>query len=466
MRVIVSNDIHITDPLPHLLRWAKENMVFPNPEYAKKLRMGFYVGKTPKTLCLYEKHGDDLILPFGTLKTILPMIAGAEVISRFRDPAEIDYGKPVPLYDYQEKAVEEMHKAKYGILQSAAGSGKTQMGIALVKRWKAPALWLCHTADLLRQSKERAARYMPKSLIGTITEGKVNIGTGITFATIQTMCNLDLERYRFMWDVIVVDECHRVAGSPTQLTRYFKVLNNLAARHKYGLSATPDRSDGLIKATFALIGEVAYTVPDEAVAEKIMKVWVKSVMTGVGLSDSCMNSDGTLNYTGMITYLCEHRERTKLIASCIEQEAGHSCLILSDRLDHLEEIMNSLPSEMQKEAVMISGKMTTKAGKLERERAIDQMRKGYKQYLFATYSLAKEGLDIPRLDRLFLATPVKYHAVVIQSIGRIARTFPGKGPPMAYDFVDDRIGYCVRAHKERRRHYRKAGAYFVGGDTG
>lgn len=87
-------------------------------------------------------------------------------------------------------------------------------------------------------------------------------------------------------------------------------------------------------------------------------------------------------------------------------------------------------------------------------------------YLFATYSLAKEGLDIPRLDRLFLTTPVKYHAVVIQSIGRIARTFPGKGPPMAYDFVDDRIGYCVRAHKERRRHYRKAGVYFVGGDTG
>lgn len=73
-------------------------------------------------------------------------------------------------------------------------------------------MWLTHTADLLSQSRERAARYMDKSMIGTITEGKVNIGSGITFATVQTMCKLDLAQYRDMWDVIIVDECHRVAG--------------------------------------------------------------------------------------------------------------------------------------------------------------------------------------------------------------------------------------------------------------
>lgn len=94
------------------------------------------------------------------------------------------------------------------------------------------------------------------------------------------------------------------------------------------------------------------------------------------------------------------------------------------------------------------------------------MRKGEKNYLFATYSLAKEGLDIPRLDRLFLATPVKYHATVIQSIGRIARTFEGKEAPICYDFVDNGIGYCVKAYEERCRHYRKARAYFVGGENG
>ena len=71
---------------------------------------------------------------------------------------------------------------------------------------------------------------------------------------------------------------------------------------------------------------------------------------------------------------------------------------------------------MREQAVMISGKMTSKKGKAEREKAIQDMREGKKKYLFATYSLCKEGLDIPRLDRLFLASVIKDQAVVIQHL--------------------------------------------------
>ena len=86
------------------------------------------------------------------------------------------------------------------------------------------------------------------------------------------------------------------------------------------------------------------------------------------------------------------------------------------------------------------------------------MRTGKKKYLFATYSLAKEGLDVPCIDRLFLASPVKYSGVVTQAVGRVRRTFPGKETPVVYDFVDKEIGYCIRAYKERCRSYRKMGA--------
>ena len=79
-----------------------------------------------------------------------------------------------------------------------------------MKRFGVRALWLTHTLDLLNQSKARAEQYMSKSLLGTITGGKVNIGAGITFATIQTMCKLDLAQYKDFWDVIIVDECHPV----------------------------------------------------------------------------------------------------------------------------------------------------------------------------------------------------------------------------------------------------------------
>ena len=460
MRVKVSNDVKITNPTPEVISWCQNNLKLANPDYAKKVRMGFWVGNTPKDLYLYQMNGGDLVIPYGCLKAIAHLLTNAVVESDFKPSVSVDYGSPIPLYPYQEKAVEQAQNGLYGILQSKAGSGKTQMGIALVKQFGKRALWLTHTKDLLTQSKERAERYMDKSLIGTITEGKVNIGSGITFATVQTMSHLNLSLYKDYWDVIIVDECHRVCGSPTQLSMFSKVLNSLSARHKYGLSATVHRADGMIKATFALLGEVVYTVPDEAIADKVMRVGIKPISTGVSLSRECLNTDGTLNYTKMIKYLCKNFDRSAFICAEIVRESNHSCLILSDRLEHLEIIMAMLPERMQPYAVMISGKMTSKKGKAEREQAIEDMRAGEKKYLFATYSLAKEGLDIPCLERLYMATPQKDYAVITQSIGRIARTFEGKADPIVYDFVDN-IGYLQKSFKKRCTTYKKNDCYFL-----
>lgn len=458
MIVKVSNNIRITDPSPEIITWCQKNLILANPDYAKKARMGFWLGNTPKSLYLYEMHGGELIIPYGCLKSIVPYIRNAAVESHFKPSESVDYGDPIPLYPYQEKAVNESRLGLYGILQSKAGSGKTQMGIALIREYGKKALWLCHTLDLVKQSKERAEKYMGKNLLGLITEGKVNIGSGITFATIQTMSKLDLNQYRDMWDVIIVDECHRVAGTPTAMTQFSKVLNNLSARHKYGLSATVHRSDGMIAATYALLGDIVYTVPDEAVEDKVMQVGVKPINTGVPISRACLNTDGTLNYARLITYLCESDFRNDIIHKCLVAESDKSCLILSDRLEHLSLLMSCLPLRMRDKAVMISGKMTSKKGKAEREQAIEDMRTGKKKYLFATYSLAAEGMDIPNLERLFMTTPVKDYARVTQSVGRIARTFEGKSNPICYDFVDN-IGYLQKMFKTRCSHYRKGGCY-------
>lgn len=458
MRIAVSNTLTVTDPTKEMLMWCNKNLSIPNPEYAKKARMGFWLGDTPKTLSLFEVRGNELVLPFGVLRSLPKEVTDNAVFeSDFKPSQAIDFRADVPLYDYQKVAVEAMVAAKYGILQSPAGSGKTQMGIALAVRLQRRTLWLCHTLDLVKQSRDRAKLYMSEDLMGTITEGKVNLGSGITFATIQTMSKLDLAQYRDYWDCIITDEVHRVSGSPTAVTQYQKVLNSLSARHKYGLSATVHRSDGMIQATYALVGEVVYKVPDEAVGDKIMKVGIAPVNTGLKISREALNTDGTLNYAKLITYLTENTARNKLIVDSIERRPS---LILSDRLNHLEELMRLLPADMRKDAVMISGKMTSKTGKTKREQALEDMRSGKKKYLFATYSLAKEGLDVPRLERLYLTTPQKDYAVVTQSIGRIARTFDGKSDPIAYDFVDD-IAYLVKSYKKRCTTYRKNGCYFV-----
>lgn len=460
--MILSSNITIKEPTGELLSWCQANLKLANPEYNKKARMGFWLGNTPKHLYLYEIRGGDLILPYGLVGKLLPFLQeGRDLFTaRFAPVFDIDYGEPVPLDDYQQIAVEKVKDACHGILESRAGSGKTQMGIALIKEYGCRALWLTHTADLLKQSKERAERYMNPDLIGTITEGKVNIGKGVTFATVQTMSNLDLTQYKDEWDLIIVDECHRVAGTPTAVTMFAKVLNNLSARHKYGLSATVHRSDGMIAATYALLGEVVYSVPDEAVADRVMQVGIQPIGTGIGLSRECLNTDGTLNYSQMISYLCKNEERNKIIAEQIRVNSDQSCLVLSDRLKHLGSLITALPWDMHNDAVMISGKMTTKKGKAEREQAIKDMRTGKKKYLFATYSLAKEGLDIPCLTRLFLTTPQKDYTVITQSIGRIARVCEGKEPPICFDFVDN-IGYLVKSYKKRCSIYKKNDCYFV-----
>lgn len=457
---MVDSTIRITDPTEEIRRWCKQNLVLPNPEYNKKARMGFWTGNTPETLSLYEVQGDTWVLPFGLLRPLKGMIDWSKAESGFEAVRDVDYGEPVPLYDYQQEAVEKARQGRYGILQSPAGSGKTQMGIALTKLYGRTTLWLTTTKDLLKQSKERAERYMDKSLIGTITEGKVNIGRGITFATIQTMCKLDLTRYKHMWDLIIVDECHHISGSPTTVTMFQKVLNNLSARHKYGLSATVHRADGMIKATYAMIGEVICSVPEEAVADKIMKVGIIPVGMPTKITPECLNPDGTLSYVKLINALCENPERNDIITEAIVENRDYSCLILSDRLAHLETLMALLPDDMRSQAVMISGKMTTKREKAARDEAIERMRSGEKKYLFATYNLAKEGLDIPCLERLFLTTPQKDFAVITQSIGRVARTHDGKADPIAYDFVDGYIGFLQKAYKSRLSVYRKNGCYF------
>ena len=457
MVVEIGSEIRIKNASKELNVCAQENLIIPNPQYRERERRGLWVGNTPKYLWLYRVDSSDLIVPTGVGKQVRQFLSERDQISvQLADNDILEYKGNIPLYDYQKTAVEAMRRTSCGILQSPCGSGKTQMGIALAAVLKRKVLWVTHTQDLLTQSFARAEQYFPAETLGTITDGKVRLGSHMTFATVQTLSKLDLTQYRDAWDVVIVDECHRLAGSPTQVTMFYKVMNSLAARYKYGLSATVHRSDGMIKSTFAVLGPVVYQVPDEAVADKIMKVRICRRDTGLAINRSCLDTDGTLVYNELLSYLGESRERNELIVKDLISQAGHSCLVLASRLEQLRNIRNMLPEELREVSAMIDGSMTSKRGKAEREAAIEDMRTGRKRILFASFGLAKEGLDIPRLDRLYLVSPQKDYAVVTQSIGRIARKADGKTDAVCYDYVDD-IQFCENQFKRRKTHYRKAG---------
>ena len=77
-----------------------------------------------------------------------------------------------------------------------------------------------------------------------------------------------------------------------------------------------------------------------------------------------------------------------------------------------------------------------------------------KQIIFATFSQAHEGLDIPSLDTVILATP---KSDIVQSIGRIMReTYGKKNNPHIYD-IFDQWSICHAMYNKRLKVYRQGG---------
>ena len=438
---------------PAILAWCEANLVLKNPDYEKKERMGLWLGKTPRYITMYGMSGDKLIMPYGARRHVSGHYSPGEIYEDFAKNEPVEIGGGVNLYDYQETALKAMLGATNGILVSPAGSGKTQIAIALIKQLGLKTLWLTNKADLLGQSRDRFKTYCQCN-IGTITGGKVNIGD-VTFATVQTMCKMDLPAYAYEWDLIIVDECHGIS-SATQIAMFLKVLNNLKAPRKYGLTAVLHRADGLEKGVIAMLGDVVCEIPRSAVSEKTVNPVIRRVDLDTPKSFSYLGTDGTLNFTKLVNYLACDVARTAQIVAQIADNADCGQLVLSDRLDHLKLILHGLAEcGLGDIAVMIDGSMTSKAGKLAREQAIEDMRTGKKKILLASFSLAKEGLDIPVLSRLHITTPVKDMSVVIQAVGRVSRVYDGKPDPVVYDYIDENIGYCLGAIKKRTGHYRK-----------
>ena len=73
MQVTVGNQLRIENPSEQLLTWCKKQLILPNPEYAKKVRMHFWVGNIPEKLYLFQWDGDTLVLPYGCLNDVLAM---------------------------------------------------------------------------------------------------------------------------------------------------------------------------------------------------------------------------------------------------------------------------------------------------------------------------------------------------------------------------------------------------------
>lgn len=437
MLLKISNNITIVNPTQEILEYCDKKLTIDNPTYLIAQKLGKFSNNIPKHTKLYVKKNNAIIVPFGCLKAIWQISKGATLTTEFHERNKVDY-KSVSLYDYQQLAVNNMLYAKNGILKAPCGSGKTRMGIAIISALKGKALWITHTHQLLNQSMDSARNVLERNDFGTITEGKINISNNITFATVQTLANIDLNSIRNEFDVVVVDECHRCVGTPAHAKMFYRVVSNLNARYKYGLTATPERSDNLEITMYSLLGDIVHTIDKKVVGEKIIKAQYNKVDINIQYNTyDYLDYDGTFMYAKMINMLAENEERNNIILNNIILNNDRTQIVLCPRREQAKWFYDHLK---EYNALLVLG-----GGKKD-----FSVFKNYK-IIIATEQLAKEGLDYQELDTLHLLTPMKNKGMVEQCIGRVQRNIENKQTPIVFDYVDINIPYCVNAAKIKQR---------------
>lgn len=455
MKIIVGRNLTVKKPSEEIKEYCQTKLTIQNPEYYERLKLGKWLGGVSPVIRLYEQDGSDLILPFGCLQDIAAMGGNvAYLFPQFHQIRKVIYHSEIKPYTYQEAAIGAALKQKNGIVIMPCGAGKTQTALEIVSRIGGTCLWVTHTHNLMEQSMERAKSCfgLPDSAYGTITDGKINIGSVMTFATVQTMSKIDLPNYADRWDIVIVDECHRCIGSPTNVMMFYKVVSNINARYKIGLTATPHRADGLDQCMYSLLGPKIHEVTQEDVSETTCPVFVEWNQTHYCPErKAILSPDGTIVYSKLIEALTKDKERNKIIADRIRKTDGPT-LVMSDRIAHLNALWSLIHND--KKAAIITGKSCSLKAKIDREDVLRRLNSGELDIVFATYKLAKEGLDVPNLRYVVFASPQKDETTVTQSAGRVRRKASGKKRGVIIDFTDD-FGLMESYEKKRKRCYKK-----------
>ena len=449
VKIIVDQAVLIENPSTEIITFVKDMLSIDNPEYLTKIRLKMFIGRTPRKLYLYEVDQLNYKVPYGFKDTLIAFLDEKGIKYKVEqettyNPIKIVDKVSTNLYDYQLEAVEEMMKHENGILVSPAGSGKTRMAMELIKRKGLKTLWLTNNLSLLTQSKKVAKEFIGNSL-GEISGGKVNI-QDITFATVQTMANLDLTQYRDTFGLVCVDEAHRVGGTPTKMAQFYKVLSNLNVKAKFGLTATlyAKENDISIVPNY-MIGNTRHTIKKEDVprvtAEHLL------IECNTEPSHSYLKPDKTIDFNKLLEHLIQDETRNETIIRNLLLNINEHNIIITSRNEHIN-IINEMLNSYGIETRVVTGE-TKKA---IREEYYNDFREGRVNFILSNYPLAKEGLDLPIANVIHLLLPVSDKATIIQTAGRVERTFEGKTNSYVYDYVDINFGTLINMYKTRRRH--------------
>lgn len=337
-----------------------------------------------------------------------------------------------------------------GILELACAEGKTVMSLFIACQLKVRTLVIAHKEFLGNQWHERIGQFVPAAKVGIIKQSKVVVeGMDIVLASLQSLAMRDYDEAIFKgFGLVIIDECHHTGAEV-----FSRALAKVNSRYMLGLSATVKRKDGLTRVFEWHIGKAVYTIRKRDDPD------VTIVVCNFYDADPAYSGDrlmwnGKVNFAATITSIVTFDKRNAAIVDQMlalkRREPERRILVLSERRGHLDALKALV------ETHLCMGTIGYYVGGMK-EAALKESESA--DVLLATYAMAAEGMDVPGLDTLMLASPV---SAIEQPVGRILRQKPEdrKHVPIVVDVVDG-FGMFMGQGKRRLAFYKKQGYKIV-----
>jgi len=427
----------------------QQHLTVANPERSKAQRSGRDPDRVPPLVQLFNREGPQLLLPRGALPLLqtqarqhhVPLAWVSHVVSRSTQRVPMD-DLHVELRDYQRTAVQALVMGVQGYVKAPCGAGKTIIGASAAICTGEPTLVLVHTHDLLQQwvGLLRSWEYRVRSISGgakVALRKPLAVENGqpeFAVATVQTLTRAGAAATTLLESAgaVLLDEAHHAPAGT-----FRSLLERCPARYRWGVTATPKRDDGWDVLLPLVIGPELWST---TMAELVAGGWLMlprllPVRSGATLDETAYRSQGGTGRANMaiatnLLAADPDRELLLLRVCTLLAEYGRTVLLLVPRVAQA----HRLASLLQAQGVLAMA-VTSDVGKGLRRQRLQHLRQRQLQVLVAT-QLADEGLDVPALDALVVASTGRAAGRAVQRVGRVMRLSPGKGEPLVVDVVD------------------------------
>lgn len=312
------------------------------------------------------------------------------------------------------------------------GGGKTVCALAMSQRLNVKTLVLVHKTFLMDQWVERIREFLPDVRVSTVNGKERDFSGDIVVAMFQTMYSQRIPIDGSI-GLVVVDEAHHVAAKT-----FTNVMLRGSQKYTLGLSATPDRKDGL-----DIVPLTGYLIHMDS--ENAARVEERSRITVNIHKYSCdayesqppRSRTGDVNYTSMVSTLASLRERTAWLCSLL-RDVTKPTLVLTHRRQHVKDIHDECSRLGMDVRMFVPGVKDVPESRV----------------ILSTYQYASEGFDRRDLECLVMATPIK---ATTQAIGRVCRNMQSSGhEPLIID-IQDQWSVFIASGSKRRREYAAQG---------